>query len=177
MNDDGRVVTRGMLALVAGGAMVLAACGGGGAKNADTTSAASGAPPAAAPAAAAPAAGAAAAGAAGALPDPAPGAPPAGATAASLALGDSIFHGQAAGGLCFTCHGADGKGGPLAPPLVAPKKWLTGDGSYNFIVQRVTQGMPNQQAPYPGPMLPKGGAQLTDAQISAVAAYVYSISR
>src|SRR5579872_4711975 len=31
MNDDGRVVTRGMLALVAGGAMVLAACGGGGA--------------------------------------------------------------------------------------------------------------------------------------------------
>lgn len=174
MNDGGRVVTRGALALVAGGAMVLAACGGGGAKNADTTSTA--AAPAATPATgAAPAAGAPAAG--GALPTPTPGAPPAGATPQMLALGDSIFHGQAAGGLCFTCHGMDGKGGPLAPPLVAPKKWLTGDGSYNFIVQRVTQGMPNQQPPYPGPMLPKGGAQLTDAQVNAVAAYVYSISR
>ena len=173
MNDEGRVVTRGMLALVAGGAMVLAACGGGGAKNADTTSAA--APSASAPASSAPAAGAPAAG--GALPAPTPGAPPAGATPQMLALGDSIFHGQAAGGLCFTCHGMDLKGGPLAPPLVAPKKWLTGDGSYNFIVQRVTQGMPNQQPPYPGPMLPRGGAQLTDAQINAVAAYVYSISR
>ena len=103
------------------------------------------------------------------------GTPPSGATVAMVALGDSIFHGRAGGGLCYSCHGADGKGTPLAPPL-AEGSWLTGDGSYPFIVQRVTSGMP-KVAPYPGPMPPGGGAALTTDQIKAVAAYVYSISR
>jgi mono/diheme cytochrome c family protein len=92
-----------------------------------------------------------------------------------LAEGDSIFHGQKAGGLCYTCHGADAKGTALAPPLVS-HKWLTGDGSYSFIQQRVTQGMPNPTPPYSAPMPPMGGAQLSADQIKAVAAYVYSIS-
>src|SRR5687767_869813 len=35
-------------------------------------------------------------------------------TPAQLALGDSIFHGRAAGGSCFTCHGMDAKGTALA---------------------------------------------------------------
>jgi mono/diheme cytochrome c family protein len=120
-----------------------------------------------------PAAGATAA--ATALAAPVPGTPPTGATAQMATLGDSIFHGQAAGGLCFTCHGADARGTTLAPPLL-DHKWLTGDGSYAFIQQRVTTGMPKQTPPYPGPMLPMGGAQLTPDQIKAVAAYVYSIS-
>ncbi|MDE3054615.1 MAG: cytochrome c, partial [Gemmatimonadota bacterium] len=131
-------------------------------------------------AAAAPAGQSAAAAAPAAAPAPAGptvGAPPAGATAAMVALGDSIFHGQAAGGLCFTCHGVDAKGGPLAPPLVGPdKKWLTGDGSYAFIQKRVTEGMPKPTAPYAAPMMPMGGAQLTPPQIQAVSAYVYAIS-
>jgi len=108
---------------------------------------------------------------------PAPGRPPAGATFAMLAEGDSIFHGRADGGLCFTCHGLDAKGGPLAPVLAdSNKKWLTGDGSYAFIQKRVTDGMPTPTAPYESPMLPKGGANLTADQVKAVAAYVYSIS-
>jgi mono/diheme cytochrome c family protein len=106
---------------------------------------------------------------------PTPGAPPAGATAQMVALGDSIFHGQAAGGLCFTCHGPDANGTQLAPPLVS-HKWLTGDGTYAFIQQRVTEGMPKPTPPYVGPMLPMGGAHLTPDQIKSVAAYVYSIS-
>ncbi len=92
-----------------------------------------------------------------------------------LALGDSIFHGKAAGGTCFTCHGTDAKGTALAPPLVS-HKWLTGDGTYDFIQDRVTNGMPNPTPPYPAAMPPKGGAPLTPDQIKAVAAYVYSIS-
>jgi mono/diheme cytochrome c family protein len=92
------------------------------------------------------------------------------------ALGDSIFHGQSSGGLCFTCHGADAKGTALAPPLVS-HKWITGDGGYEFIQQRVIDGVPKPTAPYVSPMLPMGGAQLTPDQIKAVAAYVYSISR
>jgi mono/diheme cytochrome c family protein len=113
--------------------------------------------------------------AAGALPEPEPGIPPAGTTGRMTALGDSIFHGQAAGGTCFTCHGPDAKGTPLAPSLV-DHEWLTGNGSLAFIVQRVTQGMPTPTAPFPGPMLPMGGAQLTTDQVRAVAAYIASIS-
>ncbi|HEU4563519.1 MAG TPA: c-type cytochrome, partial [Gemmatimonadaceae bacterium] len=92
-----------------------------------------------------------------------------------IAEGDSIFHGQKAGGLCYTCHGPDAKGTQLAPPLVQ-HKWLTGDGSYNFIVKRVTEGVPNPTPPYTAPMPPKGGAPLTDDQVKSVAAYVYSLS-
>lgn len=92
-----------------------------------------------------------------------------------VAEGDSVFHGTKAGGLCYTCHGPDAKGTQLAPPL-RPHKWLTGDGSYQFIVQRVTQGVPNPTPPYTTPMPPLGGAPLTPDQVKAVAAYVYSLS-
>jgi mono/diheme cytochrome c family protein len=107
---------------------------------------------------------------------PMAGAPPAGATVAMVALGDSVFHGQAAGGTCFTCHGMDAKGTALAPSL-ADNQWLTGDGTYAFIQKRVTDGVPNPTPPYTAAMPPKGGANLTPDQIKAVAAYVFSISR
>ncbi len=110
------------------------------------------------------------------LPTPTPGVAPAGATLAMLAEGDSIFHGLKAGGLCQTCHGPDAKGTPLAPPLVDKQQWLTGDGSYDFIQKRVTDGMATPTPPYSSPMLPMGGAQLTPDQLKAVSAYVYSIS-
>jgi mono/diheme cytochrome c family protein len=106
---------------------------------------------------------------------PIPGAPPAGATPAMLAQGDSIYHGQLAGGLCYTCHGGAGEGTDDAPPLVN-NTWRTGDGSYEFIQKRIAQGMPHPTPPYSEPMLPMGGRQLTPDQIRAVAAYVYSIS-
>lgn len=165
-NGRGRIVVAG----AAGLAFVLMAACGGGERAADTTSAA-GTSAAAAPA---PAAGASATASTGGA-SPQPGAPPAGATAQMVALGDSIFHGQAAGGTCFTCHGQDANGTPLAPSLT-DSQWATGDGSYAFIQKRVTDGMPTPTPPYSAPMPPKGGANLNDAQVKAVAAYVYSIS-
>jgi mono/diheme cytochrome c family protein len=153
-------------------AFFIVACGGGEKKAGGES--ANAVPPAGGAGASAAAGGAA--GAAGALPAPTPGAPPAGATVVMLAEGDSIFHGLKAGGLCQTCHGPDAAGTPLAPPLANKTQWLTGDGSYNFIVQRVTTGMPQPTPPYASPMLPMGGAQLTPDQIKSVAAYVYSIS-
>jgi mono/diheme cytochrome c family protein len=95
-------------------------------------------------------------------------------TATEVALGDSIFHGQTAGGTCFTCHGQDAKGTALAPDL-SDKTWIDGDGSYNYIVERVTTGVP-QPKEHPAPMPPMGGASLSQAQVRAVAAYVYSLS-
>lgn len=153
-------------ALLAAASLILAACSGGGDNaNAGATTGAG---------ATAGAAGTASTSGAG-LPDPQPGAVPQGATMAMVAEGDSIFHGMTANGTCFTCHGADGKGTPLAPSLV-DDQWATGDGTYDFIKKRVTEGMPNPTPPYTSPMLPMGGVQLTPAQVNAVAAYVYSIS-
>jgi mono/diheme cytochrome c family protein len=93
---------------------------------------------------------------------------------ALIALGDSIFHGQVAGGTCTACHGQDAKGTAVAPDLT-DNQWLNGDGSYQFIVHTVHTGVP-QPKQHPAPMPPMGGATLTDAQVNAVAAYVYSLS-
>jgi mono/diheme cytochrome c family protein len=90
-----------------------------------------------------------------------------------VALGDSIFHGQVAGGTCTACHGQDAKGTAVAPNLT-DAQWINGDGSYDFIVKTVTNGVP-QPKEHPAPMPPKGGAQLSDDQVKAVAAYVYSL--
>lgn len=158
-------------ALVVGAIVALTACSGSSGNQAasDTTGTA-------APAtSAAPGSTSTAAAGAAALPDPQPGTPPSGATTAMLAEGDSIFHGLKAGGLCQTCHGPDATGTPLAPNLT-DATWLTGDGTYAFIQQRVTTGMPKPTPPYSSPMLPMGGAQLTPQQIQSVAAYVYSLS-
>jgi mono/diheme cytochrome c family protein len=91
-----------------------------------------------------------------------------------IALGDSIFHGQVAGGTCTACHGQDAKGTAVAPNLT-DSEWLNGDGSYDFIVKTITNGVP-QPKQHPAPMPPKGGASLTDDQVKAAAAYVYSLS-
>lgn len=92
----------------------------------------------------------------------------------TIALGDSIFHGQVAGGTCTACHGQNAEGTAIAPSL-KDKEWLNGDGSYDFIVKTVTNGVPKPKA-HPAPMPAKGGASLDDAQVKAVAAYVFSLS-
>lgn len=95
--------------------------------------------------------------------------------AQSIALGQSIFRGEAAGGTCTTCHGPDGKGTQLAPDLT-DAQWLNADGTYASIVATITTGV-SKPKQYPGVMPPMGGAQLTPEQVRAVAAYVYSLSR
>lgn len=177
---------------VAGISLLAAACGGekaGHMQGSETTSMTTPAP-GATPSAAAPAgttsaggatsggdtstAAGAAAGDTGTAASAAGGGGASSITAAMVALGDSIFHGQTAGGTCFTCHGQDAKGTALAPDLT-DKTWIDGDGTYNYLVQRVTTGVPKPKQ-YPAPMPPKGGANLSDAQVRAVAAYEYSLS-
>ena len=93
-------------------------------------------------------------------------------TSSRVALGDSIFRGQAAGGICYTCHGPDAKGTTLGPDLT-DSQWLNGDGSLEFIRSTVTDGVPVPKQ-FPSPMPPLGQT-LTPQQVSAVAAYVYSL--
>lgn len=96
---------------------------------------------------------------------------PEGVTPAMVAEGKEIFMGE---GLCFTCHLEGGVGGPLAPNLT-DDQWINIDGSYDAIVQTVTTGVPEPKE-HPGLMLPKGGSAITDDQVRAVAAYVWTLS-
>ncbi len=92
-------------------------------------------------------------------------------TAALVASGKKVFGGA---GNCATCHGTDAKGTPLAPDLT-DKTWLNIDGSFVAIAGLVPKGVPQPKS-HPAPMPPFGGAQLNNAQVCAVAAYVYSLS-
>ncbi len=98
---------------------------------------------------------------------------PEGVTLAMAQEGQEIFNG--AKGICFTCHLREGTGGPLAPSLT-DAEWLNIDGEYESIVEVVVAGVP-QPTQYPGVMQPRAGRPLTDEQVRAVAAYVYTLSR
>jgi glucose/arabinose dehydrogenase len=99
---------------------------------------------------------------------------PAGATKQMVALGARIFQGQVAAATCTGCHGAAGTGTPLGPDLTQ-KHWLWGDGSYAALTKTIAAGVP-QPKQYRAPMPPMGGAQLTPAQVSAVAAYIWGLN-
>ena len=100
---------------------------------------------------------------------------PASIMPSQVALGDSVFHGQVAGGICYTCHAPDGRGTLTVAPNLTDSLWLHGDGSYGAIVATITAGVP-QPKESSAPMPPMGGPPLTPDQIRAVAAYVYSLS-
>jgi glucose/arabinose dehydrogenase/mono/diheme cytochrome c family protein len=99
---------------------------------------------------------------------------PEGATREIVALGERIYQGQVGGAACTGCHGDSGQGTPLGPDLLG-KKWLWSDGSYAGIAKTITEGV-SQPKQYRSPMPPMGGAQLTSDQVSALAAYVWSLS-
>ena len=95
---------------------------------------------------------------------------------AMIALGDSVFHGKAGTALCYVCHGPAGRGVAGLGPDLTDKEWLHGDGSVTLIAKVVTDGVLKPKK-LPAPMPPKGGGQLSDAQINAVAAYVHSLGQ
>jgi len=103
---------------------------------------------------------------------------PAAVTAASIALGDSLFHAKS----CVRCHGADAKGAANGNgPDLTTTTHLHVNGSYDDFVRIITTGVPSDSIKVKTrrfAMQPRGGAQnpLTDDQIRAVAAYVYSLS-
>lgn len=99
---------------------------------------------------------------------------PPGATREMVLLGERIYRGQVGGAACTGCHGDSGQGTPLGPDLTG-KKWLWSDGSYAGIAKTITEGV-SQPKQYRSPMPPMGGAQLTPDQVSALAAYVWSLS-
>ena len=95
---------------------------------------------------------------------------PAGVTPAAIALGDSLFHSK---GNCYACHGANAQG--VVGPNLTDAEWIHSDGSYDAIVKQITTGVPKEESKSGIPMPPKGGSTITDDEVKAVAAYVYSL--
>ena len=97
---------------------------------------------------------------------------PEGVTLAMAQEGQDIFHGA---GICASCHLRQGVGGGLAPNLT-DDVWLHIDGEYESIVQLIIDGVA-EPIEAPGPMQPRAGTDITDDQVRAVAAYIYTLSR
>ena len=98
---------------------------------------------------------------------------PAGVTPAMVEKGKTIYKGT---GLCFACHGPEAKG--AVGPNLTDKEWIhVKDGDYAGIVALVTKGVAATEAKTgKGPMPPKGGSQISDEDVKAVSAYVWTLS-
>jgi glucose/arabinose dehydrogenase/mono/diheme cytochrome c family protein len=99
---------------------------------------------------------------------------PPGATREQVLLGSRIFWGKASEGTCSGCHGSDGKGSTVGPNLTNGE-WSWGDGSWQAIATTIDKGVVTPKHA-DGAMPPRGGAPLSDADVKAVAAFVWAIS-
>lgn len=87
--------------------------------------------------------------------------------------GETLFKGA---GLCAACHGPDGKGVPNLGANLTDQQWLHSKGTYDDIVKQIMTGVTADKSTTGTVMPPKGGSNLTDAQVKAVAAYVWTLS-
>lgn len=99
---------------------------------------------------------------------------PPGGTKDQVALGDRIFHGEAKDGTCSGCHGSDAKGSSNGPDLTSGI-WRWGNGDVSAIAKTVSDGVPKPRN-FPVGMPPLGGAELSQADVDAVAAYVWALA-
>jgi len=97
---------------------------------------------------------------------------PPGVTKEMVAKGKGVFLGA---GLCMACHGQDGKG--VIGPNLTDQTWLHIDGSYEAIIKQILSGVDASQSKTGQIMPPKGGSSIGDADVKAVAAYVWTLSR
>ncbi len=98
-------------------------------------------------------------------PDPARLPTPPNGTREQVALGDRIFHGEAADGKCAECHGVDAKGTANGNDLTVGM-WIWGDGSVSAIKATIGHNMK---------MAPGMDGRLTPADVDAVVAYVWAL--
>ena len=88
--------------------------------------------------------------------------------------GRGLYHGQ---GICMSCHGQNGRGIRNLGPDLGDAEWLHGDGSFPYLVERILAGVPADSSRSGVPMPPRGGSRLSDEQVRAVAAYVWTLRR
>ena len=98
-------------------------------------------------------------------------APASAVTPELIAQGEKVFHGP---GNCYACHGSNAEG--AVGPNLTDAEWIHSKGSLEEIAAQVTSGVPKEKSKSGIPMPPKGGGTLSEEDIRAVAAYVYSLS-
>lgn len=98
---------------------------------------------------------------------------PQGVTAPMVEEGGRLFAGA---GLCAACHGPQAKGVPNLGPDLTDAEWLHSKGTYEDILKQIETGVSAEQSKTGTVMPPRGGSQLTEAQMKAVAAYVWTLS-
>lgn len=104
---------------------------------------------------------------------PAAAALPTGMTAQQVALGRSIYLGEAKGGTCAGCHGSDAKGSSAGPALVGPT-FLWSDGSVAGLAHTIAVGV-DQPKRTSVAMPAMGGAELSASDVNAVAVYLWTL--
>jgi mono/diheme cytochrome c family protein len=98
-------------------------------------------------------------------------APASAVTPELIAQGEKVFQGP---GNCYACHGSNAQG--AVGPNLTDAEWIHSKGTPEDIAAQVTSGVPKEKAKSGIPMPPKGGGTLSDEDVRAVAAYVYSLS-
>jgi mono/diheme cytochrome c family protein len=87
-----------------------------------------------------------------------------------IAQGDKVFHGA---GNCYACHGNNAEG--LVGPSLTDGEWIHSKGTLDEIAAQVIHGVPKAESKSGIEMPPRGGGTLSDDDVRAVAAYVYSL--
>jgi mono/diheme cytochrome c family protein len=97
---------------------------------------------------------------------------PKGVSPSMVEQGRALYGGA---GLCAGCHGLDATGG--VGPDLTDTLWLHGHGSYAEIFELLVSGVTDNASSTGAIMPPRGGSTLTDEELRAVAAYVWTLSR
>jgi cbb3-type cytochrome c oxidase subunit III len=97
---------------------------------------------------------------------------PLGVTPEIIEIGSEVFHDR---GNCADCHGEDATGDE--GPNLTDNQWLHLRGSHLAIVNQINKGVPFERSRTGIVMPPRGGSSIGDADVNAVAAYVWVVSR
>lgn len=99
---------------------------------------------------------------------------PEGVTPAMVRRGETVFGGD---GICYNCHGPEGRGIPQLGADLTDAEWIHVDGSYASLIRIIGSGVPSEASSSGMPMPPEGGGRLSEADVRALAAYVWTLSR
>jgi len=99
---------------------------------------------------------------------------PSGVTPQMIRNGQLLFEGP---GLCVSCHGQDGGGVTGNAVDLTDGAWKHSDGSFDGILAQIKSGVPKEHSESGNGMPQRGASRLTENQLRAVAAYVWSLSR
>lgn len=98
---------------------------------------------------------------------------PEGVTPEMVAQGKKFFTGA---GLCLACHGPTGTGG-IGPNLTDSVTLHPAILTFEGLVKTIMTGFDTETSESGQIMPPRGGSNLKDPEVRAVAAYVWTLSR